>query len=68
MPIRDLQPVAWQRSTYCNSGNCVEVALLDDNRIAVRNSAKPADSPMVISVNEWNSFLAAIKKDKPSSL
>ena len=52
--------VTWVRSSRCESGNCVEVALIDDE-IAVRNSTRP-DGPMVtFSKAEWTAFLGGIE-------
>jgi uncharacterized protein DUF397 len=49
------QPV-WRRSRRCTSGNCVEVARLDD-RVLVRNSADP-EVVVTFSRAEWDAFLA----------
>ncbi|MGH3832180.1 MAG: DUF397 domain-containing protein [Pseudonocardiaceae bacterium] len=43
----DLSTASWRTSSFSNgTGSCVEVALLDDGRSAVRNSnhPKPASS------------------------
>jgi Domain of unknown function (DUF397) len=51
--------VAWVRSGRCESSNCVEVALMNDE-IAVRNSSRP-DGPMVtFSKDEWHAFLGGV--------
>jgi Domain of unknown function (DUF397) len=48
MPAGDLREVRWQKSRRSNSqGNCVEMALLPDGAVAVRNSRFP-DGPALI--------------------
>jgi hypothetical protein len=40
--------IAWRKSSYSGAvGNCVELAVLPDGRIAVRNSRNP-DGPVLI--------------------
>jgi hypothetical protein len=52
----------WRKSTRCDSGSCVEVAVTDDG-VAVRDS-KAADGPiLVFAPRSWTSFLAGIRAD-----
>lgn len=58
--VESQSTVTWVRSSRCESGNCVEVALID-NEIAVRNSTRP-DGPMVTFTKaEWEAFLGGIE-------
>jgi len=48
MPASELSDLAWHKSRYSNpSGNCVEMARLQDGQIAVRNS-RHVDGPALI--------------------
>lgn len=51
----------YRRSTFCTSGGCVEVAVLADGRVAVRDSTEPERPPQVYSVAEWQHFVAGVK-------
>lgn len=51
----------FRRSTFCTSGGCVEVAELDDGRVAVRDSREPDRRPQVYSAAEWRDFVAGVK-------
>jgi len=48
MPAHELPEVTWHKSRRSNpSGNCVELAVLPDRQVAVRNSRHP-DGPVLI--------------------
>lgn len=51
--------VAWRRSSYCASSECVEVAT-HAGRILIRDTKSDA-SPLVYTREEWESFVAGIK-------
>lgn len=46
---------AWQRSSYCASGACIEVARIDGT-IRLRDSKNPDQPPVVFSPMEWADF------------
>jgi hypothetical protein len=50
---------AWRRSSFCASGECVEVSA-QDGMIILRNSKNPA-AVVRYSGREWRSFLLGIK-------
>jgi len=62
MPATDLIGVNWQKSQHSNpNGACVEVAVLPDGEIAVRNSRFPAGPALVYTRAEIAAFLAGAK-------
>jgi hypothetical protein len=58
-----LDNVAWRRSSYSgsNGGNCVEVAALPGNSLAVRDSKNPDRPVLTFSRAEWRTFTTALK-------
>jgi Domain of unknown function (DUF397) len=50
----------WAKSTHSGptGGNCLEVALLADGRVAVRNSRRSAGPALVFPAAEWAAFIA----------
>jgi len=45
----------WQRSSYCTTGACVEVAFVG-NMVAVRDSKNPNLPPIWLTRAEWYDF------------
>lgn len=54
----------WRRSSRSTGmNNCVEAAVLDDGRLAVRDS-KRTDGPAVLFTGPaWDGFLASVRAD-----
>lgn len=61
----DLSRVAWRKSRRSTSGgNCVEVAVSADHRLAVRDS-KDTDGPkLVLTPSDWTAFVDTVKSGK----
>jgi hypothetical protein len=56
----DVSPAVWRKSSYSCTGNCVEVAFVDDH-VAVRDS-KNRSGPMIrFTPAEWNAFLSGVR-------
>jgi len=57
----DLTRAQWRKSSFSgNSGNCVEVAELDDT-VAVRDSKDPDGSVLVVTHDEWHKLIERLK-------
>ena len=50
--------VAWQKSSLCQTGECVEIARQND-LIIMRNSARPNSGYVYFTPEEFNAFLGA---------
>jgi hypothetical protein len=46
---------------FCPVGDCVEAARMPDGRVALRSSLTPDAPHCVVSANEWDQFLRAVK-------
>jgi hypothetical protein len=55
--------LVWQRSSYCSTGTCVEVALSDEN-IILRDSKNKEGPTLTFQPSEWNAFLNGVKSGK----
>jgi hypothetical protein len=49
------------KSSYSGGVNCVEVRLLPDGRVALRDSKDPSLAPHHFTSSEWNAFLAGVR-------
>lgn len=58
-----IDTTTWRKSTYSgNQGGCVEVADLDDGRVAVRDTKQRGQGPILIfTSHEWNMFILGAK-------
>ncbi|WP_328467934.1 DUF397 domain-containing protein [Actinoplanes sp. NBC_00393] len=53
----------WKKSSYSETGNCVEVLQLSD-QVLVRDSKDPAGGIVAFSPTEWLTFLDDVKGGK----
>jgi hypothetical protein len=53
----------FHRSSFCGDMNCVEVAALPDDEVAVRDSKDQRDDAPVLrfSAAEWDAFLRGVE-------
>ncbi len=57
-----MSQLTWRKSSFSGmEGNCVEVAALDDGRIAVRNSRHPDEAVVFLSRAEMDAWVKGIK-------
>jgi hypothetical protein len=55
----------WRKSSLSGQmGNCVEVAMLDDGEVAVRNSRHPVGPALVFTPAEWSAFLGGVQRQE----
>ncbi|GLX10698.1 DUF397 domain-containing protein [Microbispora sp. NBRC 16548] len=63
MPSSHLGQQAWRKSRHSNpSGNCVEIAVLPDGRVALRNSRHPAGPALIVPLQDMAAFLRSAKE------
>jgi hypothetical protein len=51
----------WRKSSFSESGNCVEVAALPDEKVGIRDSKDKEGSYLIFAPSEWHAFLAGVK-------
>lgn len=57
-----IEGAEWRKSRRSNpSGNCVELAVLPDGSIAVRNSRHPAGPALIYTPQEFSAFVLGAK-------
>jgi hypothetical protein len=59
VPASELAGARWAKSSHSGptGGNCVEVARLDGDLVAVRNSRHPSGPALVFTALEWEAFV-----------
>jgi hypothetical protein len=58
-----LRAAKWRKSSHSNpSGNCVEIARLAGQRVAVRDSRRPEGPALVFSQAAWETFLRSLRE------
>ena len=51
----------YRKSSFSGGGECVEVRLLENGEIGVRDSKNPATPPLVFTQPEWRAFLNGVR-------
>jgi hypothetical protein len=57
---RQTEQPAWQKASFCASGECVEIAQ-QNGMIVLRDSKDPRGSMLHYTSEEWQSFVRGIK-------
>jgi uncharacterized protein DUF397 len=58
-----LSAAKWRKSSHSNpSGNCVEIARLPGQRVAVRDSRRPDGPALLFSQAAWEAFLRGLRE------
>ena len=58
-----LRAAKWRKSSHSNpSGNCVEIARLPGQRVAVRDSRRPDGPALLFSQAAWEPFLRRLRE------
>lgn len=61
-PVSELPHVSWHKSRHSNpSGNCVEMAKLAEDQIAVRNSRYPEGPALIYTREEIAALLLGVR-------
>jgi hypothetical protein len=62
----DLSRAVWKKSSRSSpeSNNCVEVAQVSGNVIAVQDSNAPHHPPLILTREEWQAFTAHVKRGR----
>jgi hypothetical protein len=54
--------ITWRTASFCNTGNCVEVAHLPNGGVGMRDSKMGGDAPVLqFTVDQWRHFVEGIK-------
>ncbi|MFJ6723833.1 DUF397 domain-containing protein [Streptomyces sp. NPDC091281] len=66
MNSADLTGAVWRKSTRSNGdAECVEVAFLDEGRVAMRDTKHRGNGPaLVFTPGEWDAFTSGIVNGK----
>lgn len=57
-------PPEWRKSSHCADSQCVEVAMVDANKILIRDNKDPNGLPLTLTRADWVSFVEAVKAGK----
>jgi hypothetical protein len=52
---------AYTKSTFSGGGGCVEVRLLPDGTVGVRDSKDASKQPHLFTQREWHAFVAGVR-------
>ena len=56
----DRATVTWHKSSFSESGNCVEVAA-QDRSVLIRDSKNPEEGMLAVSSLAWRAFIQAVQ-------
>jgi hypothetical protein len=56
----DLASAIWRKSSRSGMNGCVEVAFINDGRVAVRDSKDPQGPVLMFTPGEWRGFVGGV--------
>ena len=56
-----ISPSAYTKSSYSSADGCVEVQLLSDGTIGLRDSKDRSKPPHLFTSREWQAFIAGVR-------
>lgn len=59
--MSDNVPTDFRVSSFCGENGCVEVAVLPDGQVAVRDGKDRSKSVHFFTADEWRDFVAGVK-------
>jgi hypothetical protein len=71
MPLsgaEETDQLTWRKASYCQSGECIEVARPGTGGVLVRDSKQPDGRPLSLTSAQWHSLLDGIRSGKYRSL
>lgn len=54
-------PLKWRKSSKCDTGTCVEMAVTVEGSVAVRDSKDPDGPVLRFTQSEWRGFMGVIR-------
>jgi hypothetical protein len=60
-PHRPCATTRWRKSSFSGMAECVEVAVLEDDRIGVRNGSDPGSGVVVFTRAEIDAFVKGVQ-------
>ena len=56
-----ISTTGYVKSTYSGASGCVEVRLLEDGTVGLRDSKDRSKEPHLFTAQEWTAFLAGVR-------
>jgi len=59
MPAVEATTLSWQKSSFCNPSECLEVARHED-RVLIRDSANTSGPALDVHRDRWHAFISSV--------
>lgn len=56
-----ISTTAYTKSSHSGMGSCVEVRLLEDGTVGIRDSKNISKPPHIFTPSEWTAFVAGVR-------
>lgn len=53
--------VTYKTSSFCNYGECVGIARMENGDVIVKNTKNASERPLNFTQEEWKAFVAGVK-------